>query len=451
MDNGQHWIEIEAAAGAGSGSYTWVTPKDFSDQCKIRLTDSDNINVYAKNSETFSIMASELAINTPAGGEEFVFDDIALITWNATPVAEVDIAYSADNGSNWNTIASGFDASQGEYAWEVPQNATGQGLIRISDSQDNSNFSFTGMPFSIVPQNTVGGPYIADENTLLLLHGEGNLYNQSGIAGNVTSEGGTIGYAEGPAEGLGKSIYFDNSGGAPHLLVPHNSSLDLTGDWTIELWFKPVAYNPGLQYLIWKPGDDDAYFSNYSVQLNEYWGNELYAFYFSGEDRFGVRTQYFPALGDWYHIAFVRNTGDKRINVVVRNAQRALINTYAVSDNTMAPLTNEQDLKIGFNFNGYIDEVRISDIVRTFEPASAEIPVAVERISISPNPASDFIRIGTTEECEVQIFSSTGICVAAHDNISPEGRIDISDLGSGIYLVLIKTAEDLCYRKVIVR
>jgi len=200
MDNGKSWIELEDAIDADAGSYLWTTPANNSDQCKIRLTDTDNINVYDKSDEVFDIMATQLAVNYPEGGENFVFDDTAWIAWRTTPLAEIDIEYSGDNGSTWNTIASNFDASQKQYKWKVPQNATKQGVVRISDSNDKSNLSLTDAAFSIVPPNEVGGPYSSDENTLLLLHAEGNLYNQSEYTGEVSSTNGTIRYAENPID-----------------------------------------------------------------------------------------------------------------------------------------------------------------------------------------------------------------------------------------------------------
>ncbi len=401
-DNGQSWIEVEAAANASLGSYFWEGPEDHSDQCIIRLTDTQNINVYDKSDAAFTIMASQLVVDYPVGGENFVFGNIAVISWQATPVAEVNLEFSTDNGNSWNTIISNFDASQGQYQWEVPQIASNQALIRISDSNDGNNSFLMDESFRIVPQNMAGGPYTKDENTLLLLHGEGNLYNQSDLTGIVSSTNGAVSYSESPIDDMGKSIYLDNSNGSPYLVLPHTDNLDLTGDWTMELWFKPVSFKPGLQYLIWKPGDNDEYFSNYSLQLSEYWGNEMYAFYFSGEDRIGVRTQYFPELNQWYHVAFIRNTDDANLSVILRDAQREVINTFTINDEGGTPLTNTQDLKLGFNFDGYIDEIRISNIVRTFDPQNSYEITA----SISPANSGSITGTGTYTEGETATLTA---------------------------------------------
>ena len=449
LDNGQNWIEIEAAVDATAGSYLWTTPETNSEECKIRLTDTENINVYDQSHDAFTIMASQLAVNYPAGGENFVFNNIALVTWQTTPVAEIDIEYSADNGSSWNTIVSNTDASQGQYEWAVPQTETALGLIKISDSDDENNYHVSNT-FSMVPENVVGGPYISDENTLLLWQAEGNLYNQSNLSGEITVSNGNISYADNLVENLGKSVYLDNINGAPYLVVPHSSNLNLTGDWTIELWFKPIAYNPGLQYFIWKPGDDDEYFSNYSLQLSEYWGNTLYGFYFSGDDRIGVNTDFVPATDEWYHVAFVRNTGNATLSLFVRNAQRDLINTYSITDDGGTPLTNSQDLRIGFNFNGYIDEVRISDIVRSYVPLSVKHPVEADNYIISPNPAFEYFIINNKENIDIKVYSLAGVCVMNLPNISPNALVDTSTLNRGIYILVIQANNKTVCKKLVI-
>ena len=450
LDNGQNWIEIEAATNANAGSYFWTTPENSTDQCKIRLTDADNINLYDKSDDAFKLIPLELALICPAGGESYVSNDIALIAWKPTQVAEVDIELSTDNGSTWNTLISNYDASQEQYEWEATQNTTNQGLIRVSDSKNGSNNSVSKAVFSIVPENSVGGPYKNDANTLLLLHAEGNLYNQSARTGNVSSTNGTISYTESTIDDLGKSIYLDNSSGSPYLVLPHTSDLNLTDDWTIELWFKPLAYKPGLQYLMWKPGDDDEYFSNYSILLSEYWGNELYGFYFSGDDRVGVRTMFYPQLNEWYHIALVRSTSNSSLNMIVRDPQRELVGTYSITDNGANPLINSQDVRIGFNFNGYVDEIRISDVVRSYEPTIVEGIAIADDIVIRPNPASSFFNLNNKKEMKVSIYTATGICVKNNCTVQPNESIDISNLSSGMYFILINTSKNILSKKIII-
>jgi hypothetical protein len=449
LDNGQNWIEIEAATNASSGSYMWTTPSTQSNQCKIRLTDITNINVYDQSEAVFNLLDPQLALSYPQGGENFVFDNVALITWELTPVQEVTLEYTTDNGTSWHPIVSNFDASQSTYEWSVPQTATSQALIRISDSKDASNHD-TSDPFEIVPENATGGPYILDGNTLLLWHAEGNLYNQSSQSGNLSQASGSLSYADNPVAQLGKAAYLNNGSDRSHLEVPHTSGLDLTGDWTIELWIKPMSYPQGLQYFVWKPGDNDAYFSNYSLQLNGYWDNKLFGFYFSGDDRIGVNTDFKPAIGQWYHLAFIRNTQNASLKLLVRNAQRELIKTYTISTNRV-PSSSSQNLRIGFNFDGYVDEIRISDVVRSFESSLSIAPDLTDHYLISPNPASHSIRLNNQDRIDVKIFSLSGSCVASFEKVSPNALINLPALSNGLYILRLENGNHSISKKLIIR
>ena len=42
------------------------------------------------------------------------------ITWSNQNIANINLYYSTDNGSSWNTIATSVDASSGSYSWTVP-------------------------------------------------------------------------------------------------------------------------------------------------------------------------------------------------------------------------------------------------------------------------------------------------------------------------------------------
>lgn len=85
-----------------------------------------------------------------------------------------------------------------------------------------------------------------------------------------------------------------------------------------------------------------------------------------------------PDLNKWYHVAFIRNTAKSKLELVIhdQNRTKILTNTFAYSGTSV--LTTSKDLEIGGNFTGYIDEVRVSNVVRSFEvvypPIAADIP-----------------------------------------------------------------------------
>jgi len=104
IDGGQNWQEIIASTPASSGSYTWIVPDTNSNHCKVKLTDVTDINVYDKSNDFFSIQYYELALLTPNGGELYVPGDLVSITWENTPVSDIRIEFSINDGLNWDEI-----------------------------------------------------------------------------------------------------------------------------------------------------------------------------------------------------------------------------------------------------------------------------------------------------------------------------------------------------------
>ena len=448
LDDGQNWIEAESLVDANLGKYTWTHPQITSAQCRIRLTDSSNINVYDKSDGTFTIEKKGIELKTPTGGENYVLGSTAQITWSSAGVQNIGIYYTIDNGDTWNEIDADVDASLQAYQWLVPQNISNSVLIKIEDSSDENNYSISN-EFKIVASNNLGGPYINDENTVLLLHGESDLLNQSAFSDNAALAEGTVNFAKNEMSGFGKAFFLDNSSVANYLTVPHTDNLSLNNDWTIELWFKPTGYNSGLQYLIWKPGDDDEYFSNYSMQLNGYWNNALFSFYFSGDSRIGVTNNFIPSTNEWYHVAFLRSKTDNYIKMIVRNSEREILSEASFPNVANSTLTNLKDLKIGFNFSGYIDEVRISDIVRNYShPGGATAvhdPDAVKEILIYPNPTSGKINIeglSGVANSMIQLFNMDGRLIHTFQTSSTKSQLDITGYSPGVYnLILIQNDE----------
>jgi beta-lactamase superfamily II metal-dependent hydrolase len=92
--------------------------------------------------------ATNLTLTAPNGGESWSGGSSRAITWTSADVSNVKLEYSLDNGTSWTVIASSVAASTGSYSWTVPNTATTQARVRISDAQngtpsDTSNSVFT--------------------------------------------------------------------------------------------------------------------------------------------------------------------------------------------------------------------------------------------------------------------------------------------------------------------
>lgn len=448
LDNGENWTEIASSVNASSGSYAWECPLTESYECRIRLTDISNINIYDKSDDIFSLRSSANTVSSPSGGEAYVFNDIAVVEWEVATAEKIDISYSTDNGTTWSEIVSGYSVSQEFYEWEVPEIETGSALLKIVDSDNNNSFGISEA-FKIVVENNVGGPYTNDENTMLLLHGEGNLYNQSAFSDDAVAEKGAISFSENSISDLGKAIYIDYGNDGAYLSVLHNDSLSLGNDWTIELWFMPTAYNDGLQYLIWKPGDDDSYYSNYSMLLNGYSEEVIWSFFFSGDTRNNIYSDFTPSLDNWYHATYIRDEKSSTLSLIIRNSSREIVLEKSITSGD-TPSTNIQDLLIGYNFTGYIDEVRISNVARDNNSTSVVNITNEDEYCVFPNPTNGNLQFKIPQESTVYIFSTIGQIVYYKESVQTNEIIDITNLKPGAYFVTVKTSNgDLINKKVI--
>ncbi len=452
-DNSVTWETL--LTQSSSTSYDLNIQDDFSGEIYLRFSAPDNLNVSSAFGPFFvsNSSSSSISISGISGGESYVAGDIVQIKWISSMISNIDISYSRDNGNAWGEIASDYDASEATYNWTVPQTAGNSVLLKVADSNNSDIFDISD-EFKIVESNIIGGPYANDENTLLLLHAEGNLKNQSTFSEDAEIAQGTVEYAETGIDGLGKAFYLDNTDGTSYLTVPHSESLSLDNDWTIELWFKPTSFNDDYQYMIFKPGDDHVYESNFTIQLlddNLSNNNELYVFYHTIYDfRVDISSGITPALNEWYHVAFMRNKENNSIDMIVRNSEREIIFEKTEYRGGTA-LTSLKDLRIGFNFTGYIDEIRISNIVRNFIPTGIDKIDVSDEYTILPNPASEYIRFDIPEKSDIQVYSSTGVCVFNKNDVSPNEEVNVSDLAPGMYFILIKNEERTISKKVIIQ
>jgi len=92
---------------------------------------------------------SSLTVQSPNGGEIWVVGETEEITWTDVNVYDVKIELSADNGSNWSTIAESTP-NTGTYSWIVEaQDSSDQCLIRITNVDDGLVYDASDAVFTI--------------------------------------------------------------------------------------------------------------------------------------------------------------------------------------------------------------------------------------------------------------------------------------------------------------
>ncbi len=99
----------------------------------------------------YEFVTDDVVLTYPIGGEHFNDLVSEKIRWDAYGNSGTfDLEYSTNNGSSWNTIATGINATQRFYTWNVPAVVTGQALVRVtrgvSTSQSHEPFSIIGVP-----------------------------------------------------------------------------------------------------------------------------------------------------------------------------------------------------------------------------------------------------------------------------------------------------------------
>ncbi|BDX38601.1 hypothetical protein CYCD_19560 [Tenuifilaceae bacterium CYCD] len=363
-DNKISWTTI--ASETTQTSAAWNVPNGFLGQFYIKFSHPDYkletvLGPFTKSD------ANALLLQYPKGGENLFAGDSVSIRWASTSIPSIKIDFSSDNGATWSNVQTDVPTNKRYFRWLVPSTLSSSCKIRLTDMANNATASESQSVFSIIEDNTIGGPYKVDANTVLLMHFDGDLANQSTLSGNGAGDASAIAYSAGQSNKLGQCVKTSLP-----ISVAHCSNLNLTGDWTIEAWVKLDAFvDNNYQAIVTKPGDSNPYEANYSLLINPYWDNVFHYFYFSKTNsRIGV-TAAKPILNEWYHVLCTRDTKNSEIKIVVRDKNLNIVASQSQSFSGNEMYTNSKDLVIGDNFHGYIDELRISNVVRDFEKPTA--------------------------------------------------------------------------------
>lgn len=91
--------------------------------------------------------AKSLLLTSPNGSESWISGSSHDITWESSKIAELDLYYSIDNGSNWLLIEEKVDAALGSYSWTIPVAISSTCLVKIieygGEIEDSSDAVFT--------------------------------------------------------------------------------------------------------------------------------------------------------------------------------------------------------------------------------------------------------------------------------------------------------------------
>jgi uncharacterized protein (TIGR02145 family) len=215
-DNGTNWSTIAASVTASTGTYAWALPSVASVQYKVRVSDVSNSTLNSV-SNAFAIYQPFVTLTSPAGGENWQTGSQHKISWTSQNVSNIMIAYSTDNGSNWQTAASNVAASTGYYIWTAPSTPSTSCKIKVTDVEDSgvssvsSIFTIFQYPATI---NTAGS--IAFTGTLDALN-----YKMVSVPGSVSLPVGQIMSGEAKKDW---DVFYDNGASSNYLQEYDGSS-----------------------------------------------------------------------------------------------------------------------------------------------------------------------------------------------------------------------------------
>jgi len=157
VNGGADWKTIVSDTNS-SGFYTWIIPNENTAQAKVRVSKVGLGVPFGISANNFTIsnqVVKQLTIISPNGGESWDAGTSHQIKWSGTGVTNVKIEYSTDNGLNWLTLIASTP-STGAYSWDpVPNVASTQCLVKVSDVTPGGPSTVSNATFSINPVKTI--------------------------------------------------------------------------------------------------------------------------------------------------------------------------------------------------------------------------------------------------------------------------------------------------------
>src|SRR5947209_377112 len=154
---------ITASTPAANRSYAWTVPDAISTTVKVRITLNADATVTAASAAAVTIKGS-LTITAPNGGEAWTAGSSQNITWTKTgSITNVKLEYSTDGGTTYpNLITSSTPAAAGSYAWTVPDLASTNVKVRVTNTADTTVSDDSNAAFTIKGGLTVTSPVGTD-------------------------------------------------------------------------------------------------------------------------------------------------------------------------------------------------------------------------------------------------------------------------------------------------
>jgi hypothetical protein len=142
------------ASTPSDGSYSWTIPNTPSDQCRVRVIDVADSDVFDTSNSNFTISEqgggdSWVRVTYPNGGETLEPGSSVTITWESSEDFEyVRLDYSTNSGQTWTKIVS-QTGNDGDRGWTVPNVQSDDCRVRVQSKDDPSVTDMSDRDFNI--------------------------------------------------------------------------------------------------------------------------------------------------------------------------------------------------------------------------------------------------------------------------------------------------------------
>ncbi|GJQ63180.1 MAG: hypothetical protein SCALA702_22330 [Melioribacteraceae bacterium] len=211
-NNGTDWSDVIASTPA-TGSFAWEIPAPSTLNALVRVSDADNVEAEDVSDAVFTISAEGvIQVTQPNGGETLVSGETYGILWQSSAVDKINIEYSTNNGTDWNSVATDVNAVDGNYVWTVPAKETEEALVRLTSTNNPLVTDVSDAVFTIV------NPFI----TLVAPNGGEE------ITAETTSE---ITYESAGLENV--KLEYTTNNGIDWLVIEESTTADGSYNWTV--------------------------------------------------------------------------------------------------------------------------------------------------------------------------------------------------------------------------
>ena len=186
-DGGATWVNIVTNHFTTTDSYNWTVPNTIGTNNLVRVRDNlDNCKEDVSDFPfTIQAAAPSITLTNPNGGDTLSGCSNYLITWSELITSNFyNIEYSLDGGANWTTIISNHFTTGGSYSWNVPNIASNDALIRITDGADPNKTDVSDSPF-VIEQSVLAN--ITTSGATSICVGDTVFLTSSSASGNVWS------------------------------------------------------------------------------------------------------------------------------------------------------------------------------------------------------------------------------------------------------------------------